>query len=244
MPLLIHEDRTIFFAHVPKTGGSSVEDYLIRRFGPLCLLDRPAAGSDAPPRRRRHGDMVSPAQHMTAADLRHLLPERIDYTFAVVRDPLARILSEYRFQAGTSRASRLGFSTWLRVMLAAARIDPRVYDNHIRPQGDLVSAGAEVFRLEEGLDRIVARLDEVTGSAAPDADIRHLLNKGGRDRIEVRRQDMGLVARFYAADYARFGYDVPAAGAAPHDRFAALRDLLGWCLARAVVWKQRRDWLR
>lgn len=40
MPLVTGANRRIFFAHVPKTGGSSVEAYLIRRFGgPLSLKD-------------------------------------------------------------------------------------------------------------------------------------------------------------------------------------------------------------
>ena len=38
MPLAHWNNCSIFFAHVPKTGGSSVEDYLIRRFGPLASL--------------------------------------------------------------------------------------------------------------------------------------------------------------------------------------------------------------
>ena len=39
MPLAHWNNCSIFFAHVPKTGGSSVEDYLIRRFGPLSIID-------------------------------------------------------------------------------------------------------------------------------------------------------------------------------------------------------------
>jgi hypothetical protein len=33
MPLIIKPGYTIYFAHVPKAGGTSVEDYLVRRFG-------------------------------------------------------------------------------------------------------------------------------------------------------------------------------------------------------------------
>ena len=40
MPLACHNGQSIFFAHDPKAGGSSVEDYLIQRFGPLSLIDK------------------------------------------------------------------------------------------------------------------------------------------------------------------------------------------------------------
>ncbi len=82
MPLATWNGITIFFAHVPKTGGSSVEDYLARRFGPLCIIDR----------NKRSGvagtGLIVPSTHLAAEDLAELLPHDLTYSFAVVRDPL------------------------------------------------------------------------------------------------------------------------------------------------------------
>ena len=39
MPIFRHDGALYFFAHVPKCGGQSVEDYLSRRFGPLAFLN-------------------------------------------------------------------------------------------------------------------------------------------------------------------------------------------------------------
>lgn len=40
MPMAKFGDECIFFAHVPKTGGTSVEQYLQDRFADVVLFDR------------------------------------------------------------------------------------------------------------------------------------------------------------------------------------------------------------
>jgi hypothetical protein len=235
MPLVHHDGMSIFFAHVPKTGGSSVEDYLLQRFGALSIRQRP----DAP---RRQRDIIQSCSHLSAADLRHLLPDHLDLCFTVVRDPVRRIISEYGFQRGTSRISRLGFSFWLHAVLAAARRDPRIYENHIRPQGDLVPEGAEIFRLENGFAPVVARIDAVTGCTAPQAAMRHLLKRAGQ-LVTLTRQDVALIAAFYASDYDRFGYDLPELADLPENRFWRLRAILGQILGWLIVLKHRRAWI-
>src|SRR5687768_4185817 len=111
MPLVKANGRQIFFAHVPKTGGSSVEDYLVQRFGELSLIDRHK-------RERVPGTgLITPSTHLTARDLEELLPTDLDHCFAYVREPVGRALSEYRYQLGVSRSTKFGFSTWVRLML-------------------------------------------------------------------------------------------------------------------------------
>lgn len=239
MPILFPNGKIIFFVHVPKTGGSSVEDYMIRRFGPMSMLDKHKH------KRVRGTGLISPITHLSAVDLEQIVPPNCDLCFAVVRDPLKRMVSEYRWQSGGSRMSRREFSTWLRVMIAAARVEPRVYDNHIRPQDQMVPAGAEVFRLEEGFDGIIARLDEVTGTTAPEVAMGHQKNRQ-KDAAPVRifREDAALVADYYAADYARFGYAPPDLEALESDPAAWRRDLVAPPLARMLAAKQRRNWLK
>ena len=236
MPLVWQDGLRIFFAHVPKTGGSSVEDYLLQRFGSLSIRTRP----EAPGRKR---DIIQSCSHLSAADLQSLLPDRLDLCFAVVRDPARRIISEYGFQRGISRMSRMGFSTWLHAVTAAARRDPRIYENHIRPQGDLVPEAAEIFQLENGLAAVVSRIDAVTGGPAPQAAMRHLLQRSGQPAVTLTRQDAALIAAFYAGDYARFGYAVPALDGLPDDHFRHLRSLLARGLGWLIVLRHRYAWV-
>lgn len=238
MPLVTAGGQSLFFAHVPKTGGSSVEEYLVRRFGGRpSLIDAPRRPK--PPWR----GLIMPATHLSAEDLRELLPPRLDFCFAVVRDPLERLVSEYRWQSGASRTSRLDVSTWIRLMLECVRIDRRAYENHIRPQSELVPEGAEVFRLEEGLEALTARLDDVVGATAPGLSIGHF-KKRERTSVRLHRQEVALVAAFYRVDYERFGYAPPDLSALPNDRLAPARQALARALAPAIMRRQRRRWLR
>lgn len=238
MPLIVANGKRLFFAHVPKVGGSSVSDYLTRRFdGRIAMNDSRFLQSPG-----RRDTIVSP-QHLTARTVATLLGADLDHSFTVVRDPLSRVLSQFRFQTGHSRISRLGFSTWLRIVLDAARTDPRVYDNHIRPQSDIVPQDAKVFRLENGFGDMIGWLDEVTGTTRPDITIGHLL-KREQTPVRVTRQDAALIAAFYHEDYTRFGYDTPDPDGYDSDRRARTRDVLAAGIAAGLVKAQRRKWLK
>ncbi len=239
MPIAFTETGPIFFVHVPKTGGTSMEDYLLRRFGPLALTDV----------NKQHGVrgtyLMAAVNHLSAIDLREMIPVQSILVFALVRDPLQRLLSEYRWQSGASRMSRLSFSSWLRVMDACVRIDPRAYGNHVRPQADLVPAGAEVFRLEDGFGPAVARIDAVTNSIASNIEVGYFkARRKAQDDIPVFREDAALIRGMHGADYDRFCYPAPALSEYPPDPHAALRGLVGRGLARGVMWRQRRRWLQ
>ncbi len=240
MPLVSTQEYRIFFAHVPKCAGSSVEDYLIRRFGvPLSIRDVTHINGA-----RRRG-LNALATHLTSEDLKDFLPQNLSYSFAVVRDPVERTFSQYRFQAGVSRTSRLSFSTWLRVMMRCVQIDPRVYQNHIRPQSDLVPKDAEIFRLEDGFDAMISRLDDVTGSRVSDLQVGHLLNKkSSQAKTVASRQDIDLLQRFYAVDFERFGYQKRDLSKFESDPYVFWRQTLAHALAPGIVVKQRRHWLR
>ncbi|MEM7269076.1 MAG: sulfotransferase family 2 domain-containing protein [Pseudomonadota bacterium] len=234
MPLVQTDTLTIFFAHIPKAGGTSVEAYLEARFGPLRMMDMR-------PRGHKSSVFTTPT-HLSAEDVAELLPQRVDYSFAVVRDPLDRILSEYRYQKRMTRTSRLSFSTWLRLALKGAQIDPRVYDNHIRPQVDLIPEDAEVFRLEDGFDALIARLDEIEGK--PSAAEMPRLNAREKQEIGINAEDAALIAKFYGQDYQRLGYTPPNEASLKSDAFASVRSPFAALLAHLVVFKQRWNWAR
>lgn len=238
MPLAISNGKTIFFAHVPKTGGTTVEDYMIRRFGHLSILDR----------NKRTGvvgtGLLMPATHLAAGDLAELLPKPLDYSFAMVRDPVSRLQSEYRYQTKVSRMSRFDFSTWLRIMLAGLTIEPRIYENHIRPQSDLVPDGAEIFHLErDGMTQMITQLDAVTGQAAPEITIEEANRSTYRSPITLHAEDVEAIEKTFAVDYDRFGFDRRDRTALPHDSRVARRQAIARMLAPFIVQRQRRRWI-
>lgn len=238
MPLINTPKLQIFFAHIPKAGGSSVEDYLIRRFGSATMIDKYKRS------KTRGTGLINSCTHLSSRDLEEFIPKDLGYCFTVVRDPVARMISEYKFQTGHSRTTKVSFSTWLKVMLHCVNLESRIYDNHIRPQSDLVPEGAEVFQLEDGFDKLVNRLDIITESTAPEVDFGHLLKRTPKKEIVPSRQDVDLIYQFYDVDYERFSYSKQDTSQLPNDTFSFFRNLCAMALAWPVVLKQRYNWLK
>lgn len=214
MPSLTLDDRLIWFAHCPKAGGTSVEQFMVARWGDA--VGHLHWGWDLWWRRGgwRVADPPNSPQHLIWNDAQKQLPRPPDAVFAVVRDPVARLSSEYRWQRRARRGTKLGkllaylpFSLWLRVMLATARRYPHAFDNHLRPQSDFVPERAKVFRLEEGLEGLTHWLVETVGEEAAGTTVPHAIPSGVGDTVSAR--DQALIAQAFATDYARFGYAVP-----------------------------------
>jgi len=107
-----------------------------------------------------------------------------------------------------------------------------------------VPEGAEIFRLEDGLDAIRTWLDAVTGEPTPEIEIAHLLKRESR-KLTLSRQDVAIVRNLYAADYQRFDYSLPEIGSDLHDdKLAWIRSIFAWLAAPLLVMKHHRDWLR
>ncbi|WP_199611272.1 sulfotransferase family protein [Flocculibacter collagenilyticus] len=112
--MISHKDRCIF-VHIPKTAGQSIESVFIKRAGLTWqqrshLLLRPNSDpSLGPPR----------LAHLTAAEyieLKYISEKKfIDYfKFSFVRNPWARIVSEYRYRRLQAVCQyQHDFKTWL-----------------------------------------------------------------------------------------------------------------------------------
>lgn len=219
MPIYQLGGRRILFVHIPKTGGSSVSRWL------------GAAGAEGfriPARTA----LPCPPQHFHAALLQALFPGPgwFDYAFAITRHPEARILSEYTWRKSEGRKLRdwgglrrraIGevseaargrdFARWLRRSLRAAARDPYHLSNHLRPQVEFTALeGLEVFRLEDGLAPVFARLAEVTGLTPPQELPREKAT-GGLP-VPLAPETRALIEAHYAADYDALGYARRSAG--------------------------------
>lgn len=189
----------------------------------------------------RGKSVITSATHLAAVDLVELLPQDLTYSFGVVRDPLSRIQSEYRFQKGKSLMSRFGFSLWLNTVVSAASRERRIYQNHIRPQTEMLPEGSDFFRLEDGFEKMISKLDDVSGSASKVDPVGHF-NPSKKVALDISKQDVELVAEFYHGDYQTFGYERPAAENLKSSSLWPLYRALGWFLATFLVYRQRRRW--
>jgi len=79
-------------------------------------------------------------QHMHAALLeRHLLNRTFTRIFCIVRNPIARFISEYRFRRQADHPlARAGIDEFRERAMRAYETNPSCLDNHLRPQVDFL----------------------------------------------------------------------------------------------------------
>lgn len=208
MPLFRHEGKIVLFVHIPKTGGTAVEHFL--KSGPVgCALHA---------QKKVWMKSITP-QHLHWKVLEKWVPEGFyDAAFCVVRNPYARIASEYRWRKQTVREGGVkDFNSWVAARLREYRKDKFICDNHIRPQVDFVGEPVVVFRLEDGLEAPINHALDLLGVTGMDlAELKNLKsNKTSvKAPLKASRQTLEALADFYREDFARFGYDpaVPPAG--------------------------------
>jgi len=210
MPIFRIDHQLVYYAHVPKCGGSSIANYIADRFGALGFYD---TGFHNRPETLRW--TRSSPQHVDVITLSELIPlEYFAAVFAFVRHPVPRAVSCYHFQAEVEKSIPAGqsFTDWLRGLAAGNPDKPFAFDNHTRPMTDIVPEGATVFHLEYGADQLIPWVDALAGQAEgpraiPPDNVRgqHVHAAGGK--VTPSAEDMALISEIYSADFKRFNYD-------------------------------------
>ena len=214
MPIYSINGKTIYYSHVPKCGGSSVEHGLSKHAKP-SLLDKQFLEHENP-------ELPCSPQHIHLELLPQFHPlDQIDLAFAVVRDPVARIESEFRYRIGLAKPFRERsrrnvegnepeeFNAWVKDALASSRLNPFIYDNHIRPQHEFVSAEIKIFRLEDGITPVFQWLSDEIGVKIKPPLIRKLRSR--KVPIDAAPETIELIKSFYSPDYDCFGYSIGSA---------------------------------
>ncbi|MBF9032144.1 sulfotransferase family 2 domain-containing protein [Rhodobacterales bacterium HKCCE3408] len=206
MPIIRAGAQLIYYAHVPKCGGSSVERYLTDRFGPIAFVDTRHHSL----RPERRWSRSSP-QHIDLVSFERLFPRGFfDASFAIVRHPVARLVSAYHFQLEVERSTpaAFSFSDWLDMIPETLAEIPFAYDNHILPMTQIVPEGARVFHIEHGVDAIIPWFDELTGVVCGPRAMRRVNEHKGRGGAKEKPSatDIARIAEIYAEDFERFGY--------------------------------------
>lgn len=212
MPIYRCNGKIIFFAHVPKCAGSSVEDYLISlQVGQMAFLDRQHLDDT----RAHHWSTTSP-QHISGAALAHLFPASFfDAGFAILRAPVARFKSAFWFQKYTQRRipSDCCINGFVKDHLSVHHEDPHWIEGHFLPQHAFFHPNLDqhLFRLEsDGLAAVKSFLDDVIigGSIAADIPFSNPTalpdDLPEADRV-LTPQSLSLLEQIYAKDFAIYG---------------------------------------
>jgi Sulfotransferase family len=214
MPLCKISGKLVYFAHVPKCGGSAIEKYLTDRFGALALVDNAFLGIPL----KEHWCRTSPQHLPTEAFSRLFPPGFFDAVFAVVRHPVERMISEYHYLRERHNSLPLGlsFSSWLKQVPGAYMNDRWACDNHLRPMADIVPEGAKVFRYEDGLDQVIPYIDALAGNNDGPRKIEVVLARTSKGvRAVACPEDLHPINMMYHRDFTRFGYVSALTGPSP-----------------------------
>ena len=204
MPIYRINGLNVLFIHVPKTGGTSVEKFLLGHAEPALhnrgvKLLKPISDG-----------LLSPSlamQHFHAELLEGMFPKGFfDYAFMVVRHPMQRLVSEYGHSRGLGRIdSRLPFNAWAHMMLTVQKIEPSFSNNHFRPQADFQCFGAEVLHFEDGMPAVLRHVALKLGLPEPETAPHE--KRSGSEVKHISPSLVARAARVYARDYESFGYE-------------------------------------
>jgi hypothetical protein len=199
MPLYRNKANVLLFVHIPKTGGSTIENTLKSKGITQALHSRLRLGQNG----------VTP-QHMHRDVIEKWIPESFyDAAFCVVRNPYARISSEYKWQTQARNAKVSAFDTWVNNQFKRHKENEFIGDNHIRPQSDFVWNDLKVFHLEAGLEKPLKFAMRSLGldPTSIDADLMRNDAKTKHMRLQITAQTLENIQTFYCKDFETLGYD-------------------------------------
>lgn len=196
MPVYSISGYDILFMQIPKTGSTAIAHVLS------------SAGETRFYASIQKGRRLLRPRHATRDLINEFYTSSMfDASIAVVRNPIDRMLSQYRYQrrkSGLHKANLLSFNIWLRMSLAQFRRDPGYRDNHFRSQLDFITEKCKVFRFEDGLERPLAYLESITGVDLTSK----LLIKNASPSINVSysEKSLALIRDAYHDEFIEFGY--------------------------------------
>lgn len=206
MPVFRKDGKNILFIHVPKTGGSTIEE-VFRASGYQVLYLDGKMGPESVNYIRK----CAP-QHMNAEMLEHNFRlDKFDLVFMMARNPLARFKSRYLWaHRKETRINPEINPKWVEKQFNDFATNKFVGGNHVRPQVDFLTPGSNVYYFEDGMQFIVNDLDErfdlgLNREIPKVRDGKAIAGMSSRDVIVPEAVER-RVKEFYAEDYLRFGY--------------------------------------
>ena len=211
MPLLSQNNTICHFAHIPKCGGSSIENYCQSVGINIAFIDRAFLASPA-----AQPWNVSSPQHIDGYSLSRLFPiEFFNFGFAVVRDPVSRIVSAFKHQIIQKKIPEdTNLSEFIKQELNNISGQLGVYDNHFLPQTKFLIPGMsyQIYKLENGLDNVSQFIDSKFQIDSQDAKILHYnadRSKGliNPNQLFIDEIALDILHEVYKDDFSKLDYE-------------------------------------
>jgi len=192
MPII--KEHNLLFIHIPKTGGSSIEK-AFNVFGNNEFWGTTEKCID--------GINMAP-QHYTPEVLKDILGKEYNsyLKFTFVRNPYARIISEYKYKNKIDFVYKKNLNEWIPKYLA------KIDTDHKLPQSVFVDETVDFVghteSLEDDLNKFLSKIcitiklshdNKTIGNSLISS---HLINKS----------NLQLINKVYEQDFQRFGYSI------------------------------------
>lgn len=193
--------KRVFYAHVPKTGGTYIEDlFVVNGYAKKFWTASP----------KQCGLQVS-FQHFDRIQYEACIDfSLIDLAFITVRHPIDRLLSEYR-NSGNGQ----DISLWIKKIRNVLVRNPSFLDNHFRPQVDFYRPPMHIFRQEDKFSERWASNFSVDNDLSFHTFTTTVKRDTSSKERPLSRSEASAVIRFcleyYRADFHTFGYKVSSA---------------------------------
>jgi len=204
VPVFSKDNKKILFIHIPKAGGSTIENIFLKSGYAMEYHDHGKKKKNSLNSVRK----CSP-QHMHRDLINEIfIEESFDLIFTIIRNPINRFRSELAFRFKDSENIKEDqISKWVRRTLK--KVYPRdnyIYDNHIRPQNEFIMKSSKVFKLEDGIENI---LMELNIKYDLNLNLNHIERKldssnfkiGNSTQIPLSEECMNLIFDFYKDDF-------------------------------------------
>ena len=137
MPIFTKNDVSVFFSHIPKTGGSSAERFLFSNGYRMSFTSRGIEPCSLQHRHNKDPELLA-----------ELLKVKPIYKFTIIRHPVDRAISNF-FNTRESRLHQIttseDFHNWVTSTLEEYKTNNFVADNHIRPQVEFLHEGIDIY---------------------------------------------------------------------------------------------------
>lgn len=209
MPLYIFEDKKthvrvpIFFIHIPKCGGTTIEHFF-ENVGFKSFL----APKDY---RSVRGFLKVPPAHFDNEILNQLFFMDRIYSFAVARCPYSRILSDYKWAKTKTNNKhffeKMSFDEFCSDSFKKYKKDNNYLANHITPQSNYLDSNVnKIFRLEDGLELAIKQVFSDNNLVINDNFLLPKINQSVEESIEIKPSTKDMIYSFYEEDFKNFGY--------------------------------------
>ena len=198
MPIFEKNGRRVAFIHVPKAAGSSVEAMFKSDGWSMSFYKENYDGYQISEQHRTYESMKDSIHDLDELD-----------SFVITREPLSRLISEWRYQTGKVKSSKLDFNDFVRHVECSLKQDKGYWDNHWRSQVDFldenINAVIKMESMSEELPMFLRNSGIMKDPRIPHVN-RHKKKSMVR-KLSISQKSKDIILRMYERDYAILGYE-------------------------------------